>query len=312
MPRIDGDPSRRRRSAFTLMELLVVLAIIAVLIGLLVPAVQRVREAANRVHCSSNLKNIGLALNQFETTYGKFPPSRIYPGPLPEAGVTAAVIHSWGVFILPFIEQTALAQKYNWNLDFFDPANQPVASTQLKILQCPSAQSDRFMIFDFFSYGKAACTDYSPTEEVAQVLAQRHWIDPLGNYRGVMARNSMTRLRDITDGTSNTILQAEDSGRPRQWRVGQPGPDQVLFGCPWVGAGNPIVLTGATPDGRITLGPCALNCSNDQEIYSFHPGGANTVFADGSVHFLKTGIDIRLLARLVTRAGGEVLSGDEY
>jgi prepilin-type N-terminal cleavage/methylation domain-containing protein/prepilin-type processing-associated H-X9-DG protein len=312
MPQIEIDADRRRRSAFTLMELLVVLAIIAVLIGLLVPAVQRVREAANRMQCSNNLKNIGLALHNFESTHGKFPPSRVFPGPLPEAGVTAAVNHGWGAFILPFIEQAALAQKYNWNLYYYDPANQPVVSTQLKVLQCPSAQPDRFMTFDIFAHGKAACTDYAPTEAVDPILGQLHWVDPARNYRGVMALNAMTRLRDITDGTSNTILQTEDSGRPRQWRAGKPGDDQSIFGCPWVGAGNPIVVTGATPDGRITPGPCALNCSNDDEIYSFHPGGANMVFADGSVHFLKTGIDIRLLARLVTRAGGEVLLGNEY
>ncbi len=117
----------------------------------------------------------------------------------------------------------------------------------------------------------------------------------------------MTRLGDITDGTSNTILLAEDAGRPRQWRVGQAGPDQVIWGAPWAANLNRLRLRGATIDGVSRPGPCALNCSNDHEIYSFHPGGANTTFADGSVHFLKTGLDIRVLARLVTRAGGEVV-----
>src|SRR5438128_9459552 len=102
-------PFRHDRRGFTLIELLVVIAIIGALIGLLLPAVQKAREAANRMQCSSNLRNVGLALHQFENTYGKFPPSQIQ-GPFPEAGVTAAVDHGWGVFILPFIEQTALAQ----------------------------------------------------------------------------------------------------------------------------------------------------------------------------------------------------------
>src|SRR5438876_349472 len=101
--RIEVQVGRQRMSAFTLTQLLAVLAIIAVLIGLLLPAAQKVREAANRMQCSSNLKNVGLALHQYENTYGKFPPSRI-DGPLPEAGVKAAVYHGWGVFILPFIE----------------------------------------------------------------------------------------------------------------------------------------------------------------------------------------------------------------
>src|SRR5207244_7041267 len=108
--------------------------------------------------------------------------------------------------------------------------------------------------------------------------------DAAGNYRGVMSPNAMTRLRDITDGTSNTLLLVEVAGRPRQWQVGQAGPDQTIYGCPWEGDQNPIVVKGATSDGVSRPGPCALNCSNDHEIYSFHPGGANTVFADGSVH----------------------------
>jgi prepilin-type processing-associated H-X9-DG protein/prepilin-type N-terminal cleavage/methylation domain-containing protein len=304
---IEIQDGRRRGSAFTLIELLVVIAIIAVLIGLLVPAVQKVREAANRMTCSSNLKNVGLALHQFENTHGKFPPGRI-DGPFPEAGVTDAVNHGWGVFVLPFLEHTALAQKYHWNKSFADPANQPVASTHLRILQCPAAESDRVMTFAPWAYGgPGACTDYAPTQGVDSVLVDIGLIDTVGDYRGVLAKNCMTRLRHITDGTSNTLLLVEDAGRPRQWRVGQAGPDQAIKGGPWAGGANAIVVMGATPDGVARPGPCAVNCTNDYEIYSFHPGGANTLFADGSVRFLKAGIDIRLLARLITRAGGEVV-----
>jgi len=135
-------------------------------------------------------------------------------------------------------------------------------------------------------------------------------INAVSDYRGVLSRNSMTRSRDIIDGTSNTLLLVEVAGRPRQWQVSQAYRDQTIYGCPWEGDQNPIVVKGATSDGVSRPGPCALNCSNDREIYSFHPGGANAVFAGGSVHFLKAGLDIRILAALVTRAGGEVVSGD--
>jgi prepilin-type processing-associated H-X9-DG protein len=93
---------------------------------------------------------------------------------------------------------------------------------------------------------------------------------------------------------------------PRLWQVGRRlyGP---VAGCPWSGETNGIILMGSTPDGTKRRGTCALNCTNDHEVYSFHLGGANAVFADGSMHFLKAGMDIRILARLMTRAGGEVV-----
>jgi prepilin-type processing-associated H-X9-DG protein len=116
----------------------------------------------------------------------------------------------------------------------------------------------------------------------------------------------------ISDGTSNTILVTEDAGRPRAWVAGQAGDDQVLLGCGWSGYNNPLSIQGSTSDGQAHPGTCAINCTNDGEVYSFHPGGANAVFADGSVHFLQAGIDIRILAALVTRAGGEAIAAADF
>ena len=302
--------TRNVRSAFTLIELLVVIAIIAILIGLLLPAVQKVREAANRMKCANNLKQLGLACHHYENTFGKFPPGHVN-GPFPEGGVARAVIHGWGPYLLRFIEQSALADLYRWDLFHYEPGNQPVASVQLPIMQCPSAESNRFSIHGQYSGRKGACTDYAPTLNVDPVLAEMGLIDRVGDYRGVLALNYMTRQADITDGTSHTILLTEDAGQPRDWRVGQAGEDQVHSGGPWVSGGQVIQVKGSSFDGVTQPGPCALNCTNQHEVYSFHPGGANAVFADGSVHFLKAGMTIRVLAALVTRAGGEVIA-DEF
>jgi prepilin-type N-terminal cleavage/methylation domain-containing protein/prepilin-type processing-associated H-X9-DG protein len=307
-----GSSPNGKRRGYTLMELLVVIAIIAVLIGLLLPAVQKVREAANRIQCANNLKQLGLALHSFHDTHHKFPPGTVQ-GPFPEAGVTQPVNHGWGPFLLPYIEQPALAGRYRWDRPQYDPENQPVASVPLKVFQCPSAEPDRFMTHDKFSYGgKGACTDYAPFTEVHLALVNLGLVDPAGNYQGVMPVNHMTRLGEITDGTSTTILLTEDAGRPRLWQAGRPGPDNAVVGCPWTGGANPIVMQGSSPDGAMSPGLCAMNCSNDREVYSFHPGGANAVFADGSLHFLKADMSIRILARLVTRAGGEVVSASDY
>jgi prepilin-type N-terminal cleavage/methylation domain-containing protein/prepilin-type processing-associated H-X9-DG protein len=302
-----------KRQGFTLIELLVVIAIIAVLIGLLLPAVQKVREAANRMACTNNLKNLGLALHHYENIYGKFPPVKVL-GPAAQAGVLWPTNHGLGVFILPFIEQQNLAIQYHWDLNASDQGNQPVGSAHVKIFQCPSAEPDRYMTFGAFETygGRGGCGDYAPTEGVAPVLAGKGLIDPIASYKGVLELNVLTPIAAITDGTANTILLAEDAGRPRAWRAGSAGEDQIIIGCGWCGVNNPLTIRGSTPNGEARPGPCAINCTNDGELYSFHPGGANAVFADGSVHFLKAGMSIRVLAALVTRAGGEILPAGDY
>ena len=291
------------RKGFTLIELLVVIAIIAVLIALLVPAVQKVREAAARAQCQNNLKQIGLAFHLFADSHAhRFPPVKVL-GPAPQFGVFGVTKHGPGVFLLPYLDQPALSQLYRWDLGGGDLGNQPVAATHVKVFKCPSAEQDRFMPI---SGGKGACGDYAPTEGVDPVLAGP------GRDKGALELNVLTRIESITDGTSNTILFAEDAGRPREWLPGRTGPREDLLGCGWCGFANPLTIQGSTQDGQARPGPCAINCTNDGELYSFHPNGANAVFADGSVHFLRAGVTIQVLAALVTRAGGEVVSAADY
>jgi prepilin-type N-terminal cleavage/methylation domain-containing protein/prepilin-type processing-associated H-X9-DG protein len=296
----------RPRQAFTLVELLVVIAIIAVLIGLLIPAVQKVREAANRMSCSNNLKQIGLALHNFHDARGKFPPGGVV-GPYPEAGVmTTGVTHGNGPFLLLYLEQQALADQYHWQLDVSDWANQPVVSQQLRVLQCPSAEPNRVHTdFDPWVGGKVgACSDYAGIREVPQAMVDRGYVNPRVNRDSVFMINRMTRLADVTDGASQTILYTEIAGRPQVWEMGRRVPG-TLVGGPWA-ARN--LIWGAPSIAEQSPWPCAINCTNRGEVYSFHPGGANAVFADGSVGFLTVGMSIRILAALVTRAGEEVVS----
>jgi prepilin-type N-terminal cleavage/methylation domain-containing protein/prepilin-type processing-associated H-X9-DG protein len=315
MSRPPTDSCRCRRSAFTLIELLVVIAIIAVLIGLILPAVQKVREAASRMKCSNNLKNIGLAAHQHHDTYGMFPPGRVdAPFTVPQGQIIQGG-HGTFPFLLPFLEQEPLARMYRWDRRAQGPENQPVATTQLKVFQCPSAEADRWVtaVEDPANYsygGKGACKDYGGVRAIDTRLVALGLVDPAANYDGVLGYNYLTRLADITDGPSQTILVTECAGRPQLWRAGRPVPGTYTTGGAWV-AGTVTLGQGSSYDGATQPGPCAINCTNDHEVYSFHPGGANAVFVDGSVHFLSARMDMRGFARLATRAGGEVvLAGD--
>ena len=299
----------RSRQAFTLIELLVVIAIIGVLIGLLIPAVQKVREAANRIKCANNLKQIGLALHHYHDSYRRFPPGTVV-GPLPELGIMTDAKHGNMQFLLPFLEQEALSRSYNWSVSWYDPENQLVVATQLKVGQCPSAEPNRVVDNNPDFPGIFACSDYAGFQGVPQALVDAGYVTPPARPDSILMVNAMCGITDVTDGTSQTILYAEDAGRPQLWHRGQQvGGTLFGVGGPWASRN---LIWGPRSEEDPPPWPCAINCTNDREVYSFHPGGATAVFADGSVHFLQAGIDIRVLAALVTRAGGEVVSASDY
>src|SRR5207249_4601439 len=149
-------------------------------------------------------------------------------------------------------------------------------------------------------------------------LARRGLIDPPsgprdedGHYEGVFPINRTTRLDDITDGTSHTIMMAECAGRPQLWQGRKPLLNQWLTGGPWASR-SLLWGRGAKWDGTDFYGKCAVNCTNDREVYSFHTDGAFALFADGHVQFLRANIDIRVFARMATRAGGEVVPDGDF
>jgi prepilin-type processing-associated H-X9-DG protein/prepilin-type N-terminal cleavage/methylation domain-containing protein len=297
------------RRAFTLIELLVVIAIIGVLVGLLLPAVQKIREAANRMKCQNNLKQIGLALHNFHGTHDGFPPGRVL-GPFAPLNIPANVEHGSFPFFLPYLEQEALARQYRYDLSWFHPDNQPAVTMHLKVAQCPSAEPDRMVTGGRgLGYGgKAACTDYAAIRNVDQELVNSGLVDRVGIYQSAMCHNFMGSLdRSIPDGASTSLVFGEVAGRPAAYAAGRkvPGGDEVLGG-PWASFDNGLTVKGFSFDGTTKPGRCAINCNN-QDVYSFHPGGANILFADGHVKFVSAAIDVREFVKLVTRMGGEVV-----
>jgi prepilin-type N-terminal cleavage/methylation domain-containing protein len=293
-------PQPRCPRGFTLIELLVVIAIIAILIALLVPAVQKVREAAARVSCANNLKQIGLALHSYHDTQKHFPAPR---GTHLAPSYVFTEFRGWMCEILPYIEQDNLARDMYtnpWYVGFFGTFNTPV-NTYL----CPSDPRNLLNIPN----GNGALTSYlGVTGSDNNVNIQFN-----GPTNGIFnIPSGGIRITDITDGTSNTLM------------VGERPPGTNLF-VGWWGAsdfdtllstrqlyGDPFGAPGCVLPGLFGPGSLSGPCNgDDNHFWSFHASGANWVLGDGSVRFLPYAASA-LTIPLASRNGGEVASLDAY
>jgi len=291
------------RKAFTLIELLVVIAIIAVLIGLLIPAVQKVREAANRMACANNLKQLGLAFMNYEGAIGSFPPLW---GKDP---AQASDVH-WPTRLLPWLEQEPLYRQYDRSRAWNDSANLFASTTRVACYLCPSVGVGRSGPNGATGGREYAAIDYTPMRDVDTVLMQLGLVTTTGQNLGVfyspMSLSAGIRLVEVTDGVSNTLMLGEDAAMPVAMLNGRPaGGDYGTAG--WAGPYPETNLDGCNPDGTLG-GPIAMNGTNAFEFYSFHTGGGNFLMADGRVMFLRQHMPIATIAELVTRSGGEVPS----
>ena len=327
----------RRRRGFTLIELLVVIAIIAILIALLLPAVQQAREAARRTQCKNNLKQLGLALHNYESSFGTFPPSRLLPNatlvPGGKYSITNAdgnpgdtTYSSWTTLILPYIDQANISNKYNSDFPWFDPTNRTMIGVPLEVMTCPSTPGNNRT--DSYHVPGAAAGDYGSINEVKKKVytVVLGLPQPAAQARaGVLSKGQNNRIRDVTDGTSNSILLAEAAGQPNVYithglmnaadfaaytddKIATFGGNFVpVDGTGWADPDSGFSINGATTDGLTKYGPKVINAINVSEVYSFHVGGAQFTMADGSVRFISENIDLLTFISLCTRAGGEVV-----
>jgi prepilin-type N-terminal cleavage/methylation domain-containing protein/prepilin-type processing-associated H-X9-DG protein len=300
------------RSAFTLIELLVVIAIITVLMGLLLPAVQKVREAANRMKCENNLKQIGLALHSYHDRMGSFPPG--YRTAVAADNSDLGPGWGWGAFLLGDLEQDNLKSQITFNLDIKDPANATVRTTILSVYQCPSEiQPGTFTVVD---------ANGNPLVDVAEgnYVAMNGVLGVSGDSfdnNGAFLRNRTFRIADMTDGLSNTLFVGERCTN--------------MSHTTWCGAvTSGVVPAQRYPDKVDQLANAELasalvlahgsrfHIPNDQLVFdadaaaSYHPGGVSFLFGDGSVHVITNSIDGLIYEALLTRAGSEVIDGSQY
>jgi prepilin-type N-terminal cleavage/methylation domain-containing protein len=317
------------RRGFTLIELLVVIAIIAILVGLLLPAVQKVREAAARTRCSNNLKQMGLALHNYHDAHGSLPPGYYYvppPGTLPPPGNKALAIDrpnpkvfsipqspgwGWAAYLLPYVEQDNLYKQIDFNLPVESPSCLAQRTTTLAVYTCPS---DQFTgVYTVYTITAQELAQAATNSYAANFGANRQLTNKPDQGDGVLYRNSRTRLTDITDGTSTTLALGERAA--------------LFTQAPWAGAmtGGALRTTPGAPVLRSHLEPSMVfplaqagthvlesNRSEPYDFFSPHRNLVQFVFADGSVHALNTAVNLSVFQALATREGGEPLGGGEF
>jgi prepilin-type N-terminal cleavage/methylation domain-containing protein/prepilin-type processing-associated H-X9-DG protein len=318
---------RRARSGFTLIELLVVIAIIGILIGLLLPAVQKVREAANRAKCSNNLKQIGLAVHNYNDAFGMFPPGSVYG----TVGGTTYYCENWAIDLLPFIEQDALFRTYNFQKVNTDAANTVFCQTPVKSYVCPSDINQNLLIKpesgnasttymtasyramsgvgDVNSTGGNNFTDGNGFFDINSLDMQFSQRGPM-HITGVKTADGVLlhqeTIAHIIDGTSNTILASEYSTKTH--------PSRTTF---WAYSYTSYNQSSAIPSS-FALIPDYDYCNSNltggnackRAFASFHANGMNAVLCDGSVRFITQSINITTWEALGTIAGSELVPTD--
>lgn len=311
-----------RRKGFTLVELLVVIAIIGILIAMLLPAVQQAREAARRMQCSNNLRQINLGFQNTHAALGHFP--RAVSG----GGAT----YYWGAQILPYMEQNPLADLYDYTVKWNDVKNKEAVQYPVPFMLCPSTPGSPVPHPKFKtgtdgwgSLGADYMGSGGPDSSLWNYVSYPKPENYEGFFRGLVEPNEKgRRIRDLTDGSSNTVGVLESAGRPQVWYFGKLMPESGLVTskskkyaalCSWADP-NTFYTRGfyldeseADPGDQVKRpGPKAINGCNNYGTYAFHPGGANSAVMDGSVRFLSEDMSMDIFCALLTINGGEVVN----
>ncbi|HUY36115.1 MAG TPA: DUF1559 domain-containing protein [Pirellulales bacterium] len=317
---------RGDRRAFTLIELLVVMAIIGILIAIVLPAVQAARESSRRSQCLNNLKQIGIAMQNYHDSYLQFPPAYVtVPGgnaivgsPDPTSGDTGPG-YGFLMLALPQMEQFALHQTFNTNLNCWNPTNAVAAASPVPAYLCPSAVGAEGTYNVVNASGTVLAT-FSRSTYVGVAGRIAVWNNPAPDLSkiadGVLYRNSRTKFADIRDGTSTTMMVGEQTPyhSDSTWVGVVPGavtlPARVFAGVGSdLAAAQVNVHSGPTPqEVPSIIKPPNQPLALPDEMWANHPSGCNVMFCDGSVRFISDNVDQLIWMRLATRSTNDIVS----
>lgn len=318
------SPPRPCAGGFTLIELLVVIAIIAVLIALLLPAVQSARESARRISCFNNLKQIGIAFHNYSDQFGVFPPGycsfwRSDGGDFGTADDDLGPGWAWGCMILPQLEQMPVYNSINFNLTLTFPQNRTAQLLRFNSFLCPSDNPKELVPVRDQTNSQTIYTVASGNYVGMYGLGEIGFAPGAGN--GMFFRNSRVSFRDLRDGSSQTFAAGERSHNLSYVTWTGRAVGGWLFKTSSFEGGTDQFLADPEESFTMLLGPVGLvdglrtpnsPMAHVEDYWSYHPGGVNFLFGDGSVHMIKSSIAPNVYRALATRAGGEVVGSDQY
>jgi prepilin-type N-terminal cleavage/methylation domain-containing protein/prepilin-type processing-associated H-X9-DG protein len=306
---------------FTLVELLVVLTIIGLLIALLLPAVQSAREAARRAQCLNNLRQIGLAMHNYQGSFNVLPPGYFSQFDV-KSGEEWGNGWAWGSQILNSLEQQPLYSALNFSLQIIDKGSYTARTTNISVYMCPSSVGSGPASFHYPFPAPTLPTDLAPGQYVANA-GQIEVGFAAGVNNGVFDRNSSTSIAEIVDGTGSTLMIGERSRNVSDvtWvgviPSGVVAQARLCSNPAWsvqiCGAASGMVLAHTDPDpSQPTISVPNSNGADAECFWSLHPGGCNFLLCDGSARFFKQTMNPKVFNALATRAGGEVVSNESY